>query len=134
MKLLPLFAVGIGLTLAACGREPGPRATPGHKDRRARRERRASKAFQVLRVLQVLRGLRGRKDRKATRAIRASSGSVNVRAVEADGTVDCDSSETLVSVFCPSGGALHGAKCGHLSYNRPLLEEVTLSAERRRLN
>jgi hypothetical protein len=25
--------------------------------------------------------------------------------------VSCDSSETLVSVFCPSGGASDGAKC-----------------------
>jgi hypothetical protein len=35
-----------------------------------------------------------------------------LRSVQADGTVSCDSSETLVSVFCPSGGAADGAKCG----------------------
>src|SRR5690242_2429952 len=33
------------------------------------------------------------------------------RAVQADGAVACDSSEMLVSVFCPSGGAPDGAKC-----------------------
>jgi hypothetical protein len=32
--------------------------------------------------------------------------------VQADGAVSCDPSETLVSVFCPSGGAPDGAKCG----------------------
>jgi hypothetical protein len=37
---------------------------------------------------------------------------VNVRAVQADGSVSCETSETLVSVFCPSGGAPDGAKCG----------------------
>ena len=37
---------------------------------------------------------------------------VNIRAVQADGAVNCDSSEALVSVFCPSGGAADGAKCG----------------------
>jgi hypothetical protein len=37
---------------------------------------------------------------------------MNVRAVQADGSVSCESSEILVSVFCPSGGAPDGAKCG----------------------
>jgi hypothetical protein len=36
----------------------------------------------------------------------------NVRAVQADGPVNCESSETLVSVFCPTGGAPDGSKCG----------------------
>jgi hypothetical protein len=31
--------------------------------------------------------------------------------VQADGAVSCDANETLVSVFCPSGGAPDGAKC-----------------------
>jgi hypothetical protein len=31
--------------------------------------------------------------------------------VQADGAVTCDANETLVSVFCPSGGAADGAKC-----------------------
>jgi hypothetical protein len=37
---------------------------------------------------------------------------VNIRAVQSDGAVNCDSSESLVSVFCPGGGAADGAKCG----------------------
>jgi hypothetical protein len=32
--------------------------------------------------------------------------------VQADGAVSCDASETLVAVFCPSGGISDGAKCG----------------------
>jgi hypothetical protein len=28
------------------------------------------------------------------------------------GAVTCEANETLVSVFCPSGGAPDGAKCG----------------------
>jgi len=35
-----------------------------------------------------------------------------IRSVQADGTVSCDATETLVSVLCPSGGAPDGAKCG----------------------
>jgi hypothetical protein len=32
--------------------------------------------------------------------------------VQADGAVSCEANETLVSVFCPGGGAPDGAKCG----------------------
>jgi hypothetical protein len=35
-----------------------------------------------------------------------------VRAVQTDGIVSCDGTETLVSVFCPAGGAPDGARCG----------------------
>jgi hypothetical protein len=31
--------------------------------------------------------------------------------VQADGAVSCEVGETLVSVFCPSGGVADGAKC-----------------------
>jgi len=39
-----------------------------------------------------------------------------VRAVQADGSISCQANETLVSVFCPSGGAprsevRYGADC-----------------------
>ena len=35
-----------------------------------------------------------------------------VRSIQSDGPVSCEASEILVSVFCPSGGAADGAKCG----------------------
>jgi hypothetical protein len=31
--------------------------------------------------------------------------------VQADGLVACGANETLVSVFCPTGGSADGAKC-----------------------
>lgn len=40
---------------------------------------------------------------------------MNVRAVQADGSVSCEASETLVSVFRPSGGAPDGAERARLS-------------------
>ena len=33
------------------------------------------------------------------------------RAVQVDGAASCEANETLVSVFCPGGGAADGAKC-----------------------
>ncbi|MGA7994388.1 MAG: collagen-like protein, partial [Bradyrhizobium sp.] len=40
------------------------------------------------------------------------AGASALRLVQADGAVSCEADETLVSVFCPTGGAADGAKCG----------------------
>jgi hypothetical protein len=42
---------------------------------------------------------------------KGDAGQSGLRSVQADGAVSCDATETLVSVFCPSGGAPDGAKC-----------------------
>jgi hypothetical protein len=66
----------------------------------------------------LLAGLLAMKDLKAQpgeigdKGEKGEAAAVNVRAVQADGSVSCESSKTLVSVFCPSGGAADGAKCG----------------------
>jgi hypothetical protein len=36
---------------------------------------------------------------------------LGLRPVQANGVVACEPNETLVSVFCPAGGAPDGAKC-----------------------
>jgi hypothetical protein len=50
--------------------------------------------------------------KKGDKGEKGGAAAVNVRAVQADGSVGCEASETLVSVFCLSGGAPDGAKCG----------------------
>ena len=55
-------------------------------------------------------GAPGAKGDKGEKGDAAPAGA-SFRSVQADGAVSCDSSETLVSVFCPSGGAPDGAKC-----------------------
>jgi hypothetical protein len=35
----------------------------------------------------------------------------SIRSVKANDAVTCEENETLVSIFCPSGGASEGAKC-----------------------
>jgi hypothetical protein len=47
-----------------------------------------------------------------TKGDKGDPGTVNLRLVQGDGAVSCDANETLVSVFCPNGGAPDGAKCG----------------------
>ena len=112
MKLLPLVAVGIALTLAACGREPGPKGDPGPQGPAGPQGAQGIQGVPGSQGPAGAQGPQGPQGPKGDKGDKGESGPVNVRAVQADGTVNCDSSETLVSVFCPSGGALQGAKCG----------------------
>jgi hypothetical protein len=86
--------------------------------RRARpalKARRASKAFRAHKGKLAPRARKApkvRQEKRATKAKRVTRRPVNVRAVQADGSVSCEANETLVCVFCPSGGAPDGAKCG----------------------
>ena len=109
MKLLPLFAVGIALALAACGRETGPKGDPGSQGPAGPQ---GAQGIQGVPGPQGPAGAQGPQGPQGPKGDKGESGSVNVRAVEADGAVVCDSSETLVSVFCPSGGTSHREKCG----------------------
>src|SRR6476620_11811726 len=112
MKLLPLFAVGVALALAACGRETGPKGDPGSQGPAGPQGAQGIQGVPGPQGPAGAQGPQGPQGPKGDKGDKGESGSVNVRAVEADGTVDCDSSETLVSVFCPSGGTSHRAKCG----------------------
>ena len=71
-----------------------------------------SQVFKVLPGAQGPQGPQGTPRREGHKGEKGEAAAVNVRAVQADGSVSCEASETLVSVFCPSGGAPDGAKCG----------------------
>jgi hypothetical protein len=112
MKLLPLLAVGLSLTLAACGRDPGPKGDPGSQGPAGPQ---GAQGIQGVAGVQGPAGAQGPQGPQGTPGEKGDKGEaavVNVRAVQADGSVSCEASETLVSVFCPSGGAPDGAKCG----------------------
>jgi hypothetical protein len=89
------LAVGMGAApvLAACGRDPGPKGETGPPGPAG------------------LRGHRGAPGSKGDKGESGLSGST-VWAVRANGVVRCDTSGTVVSVFCPGGGAPDGAKWG----------------------
>ena len=42
---------------------------------------------------------------------KGDAGQAGLRYVQEGGAVSCDDTETLVSVFCPKGGAPEGARC-----------------------
>jgi hypothetical protein len=68
MRLLPLLAVALSLSLAACGREPGLRETLDHKDPLVRKCTRHSGVSGV----QGPAGAQGPKDLRAPQARRVT--------------------------------------------------------------
>ena len=115
MKLFPLVVVGLSLSLAACGRDPGPKGDPGAQGPAGPQGAQGIQGVagsQGPAGAQGPQGPQGAPGDKGDKGDKGDPGTTNVRAVQADGMVSCEPSETLVSVFCPSGGAPDGAKCG----------------------
>jgi hypothetical protein len=115
MKSLPLLAVCLSLSLAACGRDPGPKGDPGPQGPAGPQGAQGVQGVpgvQGQAGAQGPQGPQGAPGEKGTKGDKGDVATTDVRAVQTDGSVACEASETLVSVFCPSGGAADGAKCG----------------------
>jgi hypothetical protein len=103
------------LLLAACSRDPGPKGEPGPQGPAGPQGAQGIQGVpgaQGPAGAQGPQGPQGAKGDKGDKGERGEAASTNIRAVQADGAVNCDNGETLVSVFCPTGGAADGAKCG----------------------
>jgi len=119
-----MLVVGIAISLAGCGRDPGPKGEPGPQGPAGAQGAQGVQGVpgaqgqagaqgpQGAQGAQGAPGDKGEKGEKGDKGDKGAAGSVNIRAVQADGPVSCEGSEMLVSVFCPSGGAPDGAKCG----------------------
>lgn len=105
MRIFPVIAIGLALALAGCGKEPGPKGDPGPQ---------GPAGPQGGQGIQGVPGPQGQQGPQGPQGPKGDSGPAGtaIRSVQADGAVSCDASETLVSVFCPGGGASDGAKCG----------------------
>ena len=115
MRIFPILVVGIAISLAGCGRDPGPKGDPGPQGPAGPQGAQGVQGVpgaQGQAGAQGPQGAQGAPGDKGEKGDKGAAGSVNIRAVQADGPVSCEGSETLVSVFCPSGGAPDGAKCG----------------------
>ena len=113
-----LLIIGLSLSVAACGGEPGPKGDPGPQGPAGPQ---GAQGIQGVAGTQGPSGAQGPqgpqgspgdKGEKGDKGDKGDPGTSNVRAVQSDGVVSCEGSEMLVSVFCPSGGAPDGAKCG----------------------
>ncbi len=103
--------IGVALLLAACGRDPGPKGDAGPQGPAGPQ---GAQGVQGVPGPQGQPGAQGAQGPQGAQGVPGPKGdpAPAIRLVQADGTVSCDASETLVSVFCPSGGAPDGPKCG----------------------
>lgn len=118
MRILTILLVGISISLAGCGKDPGPKGDPGAQGPAGPQGAQGVQGIAGAQGQpgaqgpQGPQGAAGEKGAKGDKGDKGDAGATNLRAVEADGAVACEANETLVSVFCPRGGAPDGAKCG----------------------
>ena len=114
-KIAVAVVVGIALTLAACGKEPGPAGPKGDAGAQGPAGPQGAQGVQGVPGAQGQagpQGPQGPQGAKGDKGDAGPAGATALRSVQADGAVSCEANETLVSVFCPTGGAPDGAKCG----------------------
>jgi hypothetical protein len=112
MRLFSVLVIGIALSLAGCGRDPGPKGEPGAQGPAGPQ---GAQGIQGVAGVQGQTGAQGPQGPQGAPGEKGDKGDVapvNLRSVQADGAASCEANETLVSIFCPSGGAPDGAKCG----------------------
>ena len=112
MRIFPAIAFGLAIALAGCGKEPGPKGEPGPQGPAGPQGAQGIQGVPGPQGQAGAQGPQGPQGPKGEKGDKGDAGSASVRAVQSDGPVNCDASEMLVSVFCPSGGAPDGAKCG----------------------
>src|SRR5262249_5791850 len=115
MKWIPIAAVCLSITLAGCGRDPGPKGDTGPQGPAGPQGAQGIQGIpgpQGTAGPQGAQGPQGPQGPQGEKGARGETGAVNLRVVQTDGAVNCETSETLVSVLCPGGGAADGAKCG----------------------
>jgi Collagen triple helix repeat (20 copies) len=116
-KLTWAVIVGAALLLAACGKEPGPAGPKGEPGAQGPAGPQGPQGVQGVPGAQGQAGAQGPQGPQGTpggngaKGDKGDKGDVGIRSVQADGVVSCDANETLVSVFCPGGGAPDAAKC-----------------------
>ena len=114
MRVFPILVIGLALSLGGCGKDPGPKGEPGAQGPAGPQGAQGIQGVagvQGQAGAQGPQGPQGAPGDKGDKGDKGDAAAVNLRSVQADGAISCDANETLVSVFCPSGGAADGAKC-----------------------
>src|SRR5438132_3068458 len=103
MRIFPIIVVGLVMTLAGCGRDAGPKGDPGPQGPAGPQ---GAQGIQGVPGPQGAAGAQGPQGPQGAKGEKGDPGTgSNIRTVQGDTTVACEADETLVSVFCPSGGA-----------------------------
>jgi collagen triple helix repeat protein len=108
-RVMIAVTFGAALMLAACGKDPGPKGDPGPQGPAGPQ---GAQGIQGVPGQQGQQGPQGPQGAQGAPGPKGDPAPQVIRSVQADGAISCDGGETLVSVFCPSGGAPDGAKCG----------------------
>jgi hypothetical protein len=123
MRIFPLLVIGLAPTLGACGRDPGPSGPKGEPGAQGPAGPQGAQGVQGVAGAQGQPGAQGPQGpqgapgekgipgEKGAPGDKGDAAMAGLRSVQADGSVSCEATETLVSVFCPGGGAPDGAKC-----------------------
>jgi hypothetical protein len=115
MKLATIVVLGVSIFLVGCGRDPGPKGDTGPQGPAGPQGAQGIQGVpgpQGPAGAQGAQGPQGPQGPQGEKGSKGEAGTPNLRVVQTDGAASCDSGETLVSVFCPGGGAADGAKCG----------------------
>src|SRR6478735_11017559 len=107
-KLIAAAALTAALALTGPKGDPGPQGPAGPQGAQGVQGVPGAQGQAGAQGPQGPQGAPGEKGPKGDKGDLATS---NVRAVQADRAVSCEPNETLVSVFCPNGGASDGPKC-----------------------
>jgi len=92
-KLVVTLIIAAAFALAGCEKVPGPAGPKGETG------------------AQGPAGPQGVPGPQGPKGDKGDAGQAGLRYVQEGGAVSCDDTETLVSVFCPKGGAPEGARC-----------------------
>jgi hypothetical protein len=136
MKRVAALLIGVSLAFAGCGRDPGPKGDPGPQGPAGPQ---GAQGIQGVSGAQgpagaqgpqgpqgapgekgekgdkgdVAQGPPGPQGPPGEKGEKGDPGTSGIRSVQSNEAAACDANETLVSVFCPNGGAAEGAKCAN---------------------
>src|SRR3954466_8863689 len=103
--LLMAVAMGAAVMLAGCGRDPGPKGETGAQGPAGPQGAQGVQGVPGAQGQAGAHGPQGPQGPPGAKGDKGDAAPVSFRAVQADGAVSCEATETLVSVVCPSGGA-----------------------------
>ena len=115
MRYAAVVALGIAVLLAGCGRDPGPKGDTGPQGPAGPQGVQGIQGIpgpQGPAGPQGAQGPQGPQGPQGEKGAKGEPVAPNFRIVQGDGAAACDTTEALVSVYCPGGGAADGAKCG----------------------
>ena len=104
-KIVVTLIIAAAFALAGCEKVPGPAGPKGEAGAQGPAGPKGEAGAQGPAGPQGVPGPQGPKGDKG------DAGQAGLRYVQEGGAVSCDDTETLVSVFCPKGGAPEGARC-----------------------